>query len=984
MNQPPLRRTRTAEVLRGLGALTVLVALVAGLPTALLAVAGSPLPHRLPSWDQITTTLTQPDTGNTLFLTLIKAIGWAAWCLFTLITFTETIAYRRGRPPRRLPGVIHPMQHLARDLIAMTALILSATAPTLSSASPTSASSPHAVTAAAATVLPAMAKAPHSQPPAGQRPENTHGHWRTRVIKRGDTLWAIARTTTGSGTNYPAIFKASKHLTQPDGLPSLTDPDRIYPGQHLKVPPRHHAAERPVQPPGHKQSHEGPRLPATTSPSVPEHSPAHTTPPDATPSPTATTAPSDASSNPGSPPRTAPVTPPTHRPASTPDPSPTRARTPPIPTPSAETEPSRTPSPREPGHRHHAPVTVKLPTGAYLGLGLATAISIALAATRLHRRRRRDQAPGWPGRTEPGTSATIAKVRRAHLDTHTEQDEPPLTDAEILAQDATEPAPTHITAGTRDTEEIRIPLSGLKLALTGPGATATVRALATELLAKSRRDRVEVLIPEPDATNLLADTGTNLTELARDIPGLHIVASLQAAITHLEAEFIHRARLMETSDQPDIHALRRAEPGEPLPTIILIAAVPPSSDALDAILAFSAPYGLGAILLGTWTTGTTVTVAADGTVTDTSGPTATTWTTGRLFHLGLSEAAEMLQVIRTAHGAPDPTPAPTSTVAATTPTSISRTRTSPPAASPSRRISDRQDGPAEQDTARPVQLRVLGAVRVEADGKPISTGLRRITRDLLAYLALHPGGITRDQGVDALMPDRDLTAGTTMLHTAINNARKTLRQATGLREAMFIIHADGRYRLDPHLIQTDLWQLHGLLDRAQHAETDSSRIDQLRHIPDLYTAELAEDLTYEWAETERENLRRHATDALSQLARLTRKTHPDRAITALQTAINHDPYAEPLYCDLMRLQADTGRADAVRRTYDLLKARLADIDTEPEEETHRLFLTLLKPKSATTLAGRPGQRSSHRADSPRPSPHDTSANIRPLRRQDTT
>jgi DNA-binding SARP family transcriptional activator/nucleoid-associated protein YgaU len=972
MTPPPSRRTRTAEVVRGLGALAVLVALVAGLPAALLTVAGSPLPHRLPSWDQITTTLTQPDTGNTLFLTVVKVIAWAAWCLFTLTVLTEIIAYRRGRPARRLPSAISPVQHLARDLIAMTALLISATAPTLSAATTASASSPHTTTAVTALPTPATAPTLHTQPASARRAEQPgHGKWRTRVIKRGDTLWAIARSATGSGTNYPALFKASTHLAQPHGLPPLTDPDRIYPGQHIKIPPRHDTADGPGQPPRQEPPSRHPHPPVAASPSVP--TPRATAP--ATPPPPTATTPPTASRNPA---RPEPARPPASPPAATPDRSPAGPRTATsTPAPRADTTPPRTPPSNEPASGHHTPVTVTLPTGAYLGLGLAAAISIALAATRLHRRRRRATGLGWPDGSQPATPATIAKTRKAHLDTHAEPNGSPPTDAELVAQDASEPTPTHITAGTHETGELRVALSGLKLALTGPGATATARALATELLGRSRRDRAEVLIPEPDAAALLSGTGINLGDLARDVPGLNIVASLQAAITHLEAEFIHRARLMETSGEPDIHALRRAEPGEPLPILILIAQVPPASDTLDAILTFSAPYGLGAILLGTWTTATTVTVAADGTVTEARGPHADTWTGSRLFHLGPSEAAEMLHVIRTAHGAPEPPTEHPGTDAPTPPASDPAKPSAPPA--PPAPASSRPGGSDGHDTARPVQLHVLGAIRLQADGQPISTGLRRITRDLLTYLALHPGGITRDQAVDALMPDRDLASGTTMIHTAINNARKTLRHATGLREAMFIIHTDGRYRLDAHLIDVDLWHLHTVLDRAHHAETDSGRINELRHIPDLYTAELAEDLTYEWAETERENLRRHATDALSQLAQLIRKTHPERAITALETAINHDPYAEPLYRDLMRIQAIASRPDAVRRTYDQLKRRLADLDTEPDDQTHQLLLTLLHPSTASRSAKTPpaaGRSAPRRLPA---APANGTGTVRPLR-----
>jgi nucleoid-associated protein YgaU len=47
-------------------------------------------------------------------------------------------------------------------------------------------------------------------------------------VKKGDTLSAIAKTTLGSANRYPEIFEANK--------PMLTDPDKIYPGQTLRIP----------------------------------------------------------------------------------------------------------------------------------------------------------------------------------------------------------------------------------------------------------------------------------------------------------------------------------------------------------------------------------------------------------------------------------------------------------------------------------------------------------------------------------------------------------------------------------------------------------------------------------------------------------------------------------------------------------------------------------------------------------------------------
>ncbi len=49
------------------------------------------------------------------------------------------------------------------------------------------------------------------------------------TVKKGDTLSAIAKTHYGNANKYPAIFEANK--------PMLKHPDKIYPGQVLRIPP---------------------------------------------------------------------------------------------------------------------------------------------------------------------------------------------------------------------------------------------------------------------------------------------------------------------------------------------------------------------------------------------------------------------------------------------------------------------------------------------------------------------------------------------------------------------------------------------------------------------------------------------------------------------------------------------------------------------------------------------------------------------------
>jgi len=49
------------------------------------------------------------------------------------------------------------------------------------------------------------------------------------TVVSGDTLGAIAKEYYGNAGKYPVIFEANK--------PMLTDPNKIYPGQVLRIPP---------------------------------------------------------------------------------------------------------------------------------------------------------------------------------------------------------------------------------------------------------------------------------------------------------------------------------------------------------------------------------------------------------------------------------------------------------------------------------------------------------------------------------------------------------------------------------------------------------------------------------------------------------------------------------------------------------------------------------------------------------------------------
>ena len=60
---------------------------------------------------------------------------------------------------------------------------------------------------------------------AGGGQESTY-----REVKSGDTLSKIAKEAYGDANAYMKIFEANK--------PMLSNPDKIYPGQKLRIPPK--------------------------------------------------------------------------------------------------------------------------------------------------------------------------------------------------------------------------------------------------------------------------------------------------------------------------------------------------------------------------------------------------------------------------------------------------------------------------------------------------------------------------------------------------------------------------------------------------------------------------------------------------------------------------------------------------------------------------------------------------------------------------
>jgi len=298
--------------LRGLAATLALLAFVTGVPLLLLAMHAVPNPSAF-SWSR----LTAPDDG-TLAVEVITAVCWIAWAVFTFQLLASVVSQIRGVRAPRLPGLAVPQ--IAADRLVAAAVLLFVAVPSATALLPQPRAEA-VVTATPLPDLPAVAVEPAAVGPAqtvvAARVEpNTERY----TVKRGDSLWKIAEERLGDGTRYvelvdlnqavldgrpdfllpgtvlkvpifvappdgayvvqpgdtlseiaedelgdsdayPSIFEASRDTVQANGA-HLTDPDLILPGWKLTIPG--HAS--PKLPPKRVEQPETPETPERIPP----------------------------------------------------------------------------------------------------------------------------------------------------------------------------------------------------------------------------------------------------------------------------------------------------------------------------------------------------------------------------------------------------------------------------------------------------------------------------------------------------------------------------------------------------------------------------------------------------------------------------------------------------------------------------------------------------------------------------------------------
>jgi hypothetical protein len=230
------RQNRAVDLGRGLLALAGVVVLVVGVPAALLAWVGSPLPAAMPQLSEITAALRDTYIPDEFLLKLLAFVCWLAWIELVASLLVEAVAYARGRKAGAVP-LAGGLQRAAARLVAAVAL-LGAVVATKGMPEPAARPgqpllpAPHPVVMLADADQPAfVGESAPARPGAAAAPEVAP----TYQVQRRDTLWDIAERHLGDPFRWQEIFQLNEGCPQPDGR-CLTDPDLIFAGWQLQLP----------------------------------------------------------------------------------------------------------------------------------------------------------------------------------------------------------------------------------------------------------------------------------------------------------------------------------------------------------------------------------------------------------------------------------------------------------------------------------------------------------------------------------------------------------------------------------------------------------------------------------------------------------------------------------------------------------------------------------------------------------------------------
>jgi two-component SAPR family response regulator len=243
---------------------------------------------------------------------------------------------------------------------------------------------------------------------------------------------------------------------------------------------------------------------------------------------------------------------------------------------------------------------------------------------------------------------------------------------------------------------------------------------------------------------------------------------------------------------------------------------------------------------------------------------------------------------------------------------------------------------AETETEATAQLTIsiLGPLRIEGATRRRSR-VRASAKELIAYLALHPQGATRDELLEALWPGDDPRRSEQRFWQAGSDARKLLGDA--------LQRDHDRYLLDRSRIRLDVNEFESLLDEAERAPDEHAERDLLERALALVRDEPLAGCDFPWADSEARRLCAVLVDLLERVGRARLAASDARgALEAAERGLAIDNLNEAFWRLALEAEGRLGLRGAIDERYERLRRLLDErLGLDPAHETRALYLELL-------------------------------------------
>lgn len=258
-------------------------------------------------------------------------------------------------------------------------------------------------------------------------------------------------------------------------------------------------------------------------------------------------------------------------------------------------------------------------------------------------------------------------------------------------------------------------------------------------------------------------------------------------------------------------------------------------------------------------------------------------------------------------------------------------------------------------------IRLLGAVAIELNGRPLRGLPSRAAEALLIYLVCHPQPVPRETVADLLWGERTQKQGLTNLRTILTALRRELDDYLLItRETLAFNHA-AAYWLDVTEFENEQQQLQAQLSAVIPLSPETAH--RLQTNLDLYRGDflagfsLREGREFEaWALFRQEQLKRQANLGLHYLVAHHRAAGDyQQGLSQAEKLLRLNPYDEAAQRQVMGLLIRCGQSNEALRRYQKFRRLLAEeLGLEPTPETSRLYQRIKAARSFSS-SNLPGQ-----------------------------